>query len=178
MNSLEFQTPADAELFDTLKRKPLIRRVKPREYIRQRLAEAAASLSLAGMLAARVELANEALHRLVQLLYERDTDGVLANVDPVTYRLLIPAPWGRAGWRSWGLRQHEGVTLRGVLRTRQAAWHKNQRPLLFDYNEVLRSWHINIGDYGVVEAAVWWLEKSPVTLAEWRACSVAHRLAD
>ena len=43
--------------------------------------------------AGMVELLTEALHRLITLAYERDDAGWV-NVDPVTKRLLIPAPWG------------------------------------------------------------------------------------
>jgi hypothetical protein len=145
-------------------RKPEIRESRPREYVKQRIAESAANLSRAGVLAARVELINEALCRLAELAYELDTDGTLANVDSVTYRLLIPAPWGRSGYIRWGLRQHEATTLRAILRTRQAS---PSRPPLFTFDA--QSWYVNMYDYNTLQTAQWWLQKSPITLKEWRA---------
>jgi hypothetical protein len=150
-------------------RKPEIRESKPREYIKQRIADSAAQLSRAGVLLARVELVNEALCRLTELVYQPDTDGAMANVDPATLRLLIPAPWGRAGCARWGLRQHEARTLGRILRQRQAAFKPGHgRPPLFVYDDVARVWTVNLGDYETLQAAQWWLQKSPITVREWR----------
>lgn len=131
---------------------------------------------MAGIVAARVELANEALFLLAQMLYERDADGVFANVDTRTYRLLVPAPWGRAGYKKWnGIRAQEATILRGVLLARQRSGVKPPRPALYLYDEESRCWRLNLDDYGTFEAAQWWLKRSPVVSAEWR--EVADRVA-
>src|SRR5262245_11728610 len=111
-----------------MQRKGDVRLSSPREFVKQRIAESADKLSKAGQMAARVELMNEALHHLVHLCYQSDTDGEVANVDRVTLRLLIPAPWGSSGWKTWGLRAWEGETLRRILLARQATFKLGQKP--------------------------------------------------
>lgn len=155
------------DVANVLERKPEIRRSSPGAYVRQRVAAAAADLSRAGRMAARVELVNEALCHLVELLYLVDSDGARANVDAVTFRLLIPAPWGSAGWRKWGLRKREGAAFNRIMRRRVDGWTPAQRPPLFKYD--YHQWFLNAFDYPTVEAAGWWLQKQPITLKEWRA---------
>lgn len=145
-----------------------IRAAGPDTVIKQRVAETAQELNRAGELQKRVELANEALAALVVLLYERDADGQLANVDPKTWRLLVPAPWGNSGWRVWGMRQWESRILRWVLLDRQSSRGKGERPPLFDYNEAGRTWHLNLGDYKTLEQGLFWVKVSAIKLAEWR----------
>jgi hypothetical protein len=144
-------------------RKPEVRESRPREYVRQRIADSAAALSRAGVMQARVELVNEALCRLVVLAYEADTDGTLANVDSVTYRLIIPSPWGSVGYKTWKLRQHEARALSRILQTRQQA---GKRPPLFTFDAPY--WYANMHDYTQLGHAQWYLEKTPITLKEWR----------
>lgn len=146
-------------------RKNEIRGAGPGAYVKQRIADAADKLSLAGTLAARVELCNEALSKLVTLCYELDTDGLAANVDIVTYRILIPLPWGSAGWRRWGLRYHEALVLRAIMLARQGG----QPAPLFVYDDGARMWCLNVMDYRGPKAAQAWLHAAPVTLAEWKA---------
>lgn len=152
----------------TIARKPDIRLSKPKEFVVQRIAESAQGWNRAGQMAARVELANEALCHLVELLYQQDTDGALANIDRVTYRIRCPAPWGASGWRVWGLRAWEAEILRKILRFRQEQWQKGQRPPLFNFDERAKTWHLNLADYPALKAAAWWLQKSAITLKEWR----------
>jgi hypothetical protein len=156
----------DFDVSNVLDRKPGIRESRPKAFVRQRLADAANRLSLAGHLAARVELVNEALCRLVELLYQPDTDNLWANIDSTSYRLLIPAPWGAAGWRYYGLRKWEGRALNRILRTRLDAWTPAQRPPLFNYDA--GCWYLNVPDYGTLDAALWWVKHSQITLKEWR----------
>lgn len=136
----------------------------------------AVRLYLAGVMAARVELVNESLYKLAQDLYTPDSDGVLANVDSITHRIRIAAPWGSVGWRYFGLRRWEARTLSKILRARQSAWAKGQRPPLYLYDEDSTRWHLNLHDYGSLDAAQWWLKRSAVTLKEWRqACQTPCR---
>lgn len=138
---------------------------EPPGFVKQRLAQAAQELSRAGDLAARVELVNESLFHAITMLYERDTDGGYANIDRVTFRLLVPAPWGAAGWKRWGLRRHEATTLRAMLVGRI----RHPRHIaLFDYSPESRSWFVDVAKYPTVEAAKAYLERNPITLPEWR----------
>ena len=156
-------------------RKETIRQAHPAGHVRQRIADAAEQLNLAGRLAERVELVNEALCKLTTLLYLPDSDGRAANVDSVTFRLLVPAPWGSRGWRRWGLRAHEAETLRCVLLDRQRSHRVGARSPLFTYDVDTRSWYLNVGDYPRVDAALLWLRHSAITLAEWRRAGVEYR---
>jgi hypothetical protein len=152
-------------------RKPTIRLATPRQMVVERLASAAQDLSRKGRILARVEAANEALTKLVTLAYEQEEDGTLANVDPVTYRLHIPAPWGAKGWRNYGLRNWEARTLAAILRHRLDTFKVGQRPPLFVYDPTVNYWTVNMHDYTVLDHALWYLQKSPITVAEWRAHS-------
>lgn len=160
------------EIQDIVGRVADIRHAKPSPNVRQRVREAAQSLNLAGQMQLRVELVNEALMALTSLLWAADTDREPANVDRVTWRLLVPAPWGSGGWRHWGLRAFEAEILRSILRARCA--DRGHRAL-YDYNDVSRTWHLSISEYASFEQAMQYLKAHPVTLAEWRKHSEAYR---
>lgn len=153
------------ELKEIVERVADIRHAKPSTSTRQRVQEAAQELSRAGDMQARVELANEALAAFVAILYEADTDQRAANIDPVTWRLLVPAPWGSGGWRRWGLRNWEAKTLRKILQIRCEA---RRHPSLFDYNDEALTWHLCADTYPTLADALGYLKAHPVTLAEWR----------
>ncbi len=144
-------------------RKQILRAAaNPPAAVRQRIASAADELNRAGAMAMCVELVNEALCKFTTMLYSKDSDNVYANIDPVTGRLLVCAPWGSAGWKRWGLRNWEARVLRAVLLSRLQA-----KPLpLFDYGN--RTWYLNRGHYRTVGMAHAYLEVAPVALAEWR----------
>jgi hypothetical protein len=147
-----------------LDRKQFIRLAQPDAHIKERLAEAAAELNRAGTFAARAELANEALSQLIVLVYTKDDTGAV-NVDTRTWRLLIPAPFGEAGWRRWGLRQHEARTLRRILLARQK--EGNTEPI-FIYDPECRSWLLNGHHYRSKSQALACLSAYPITAKEWR----------
>ena len=111
---------------------------------------------------ATIELLTEALHRLVVLAYDADAAGFV-NVDGVTGRLLIPAPWGRAGRAKWGLYPSEADTLRHILRGRQATGLA-----LFVYDRGRRSWLVNLADFPTQRHALAYLKKHPIGVEEWR----------
>lgn len=140
----------------------------PSHYVAQRIADAAESLSLAGTLAARVELCNEALCKLVELVYQADADNRAANVDLVSLRLLIPVPWGSRGWKRWGLRAHEGLVMRAIMLGRQANWQQGQVAPLFVYDPAGRYWTLNALDHPRIDNARAWLKANVITLGEWR----------
>jgi hypothetical protein len=159
------------ELINLVDRKATIRKLsEPTAHVKQRIATAAEELSRAGDIAQHVEIANEALCKFTYMLYQKDTDGAWANVDSRTHRLLIPAPWGNAGWKRWGLRNWEAVVLRCVLMARLT----DPRPPLFEYNTDSRTRFLNVSDYATLQAATFVLERGAITVAEWRKYSTAY----
>lgn len=114
--------------------------------------------------AATIELVTEALQRLAELAYQVDRAGWV-NADPVTGRLLIPAPWGKAGMGKWGLYPSEGRTLRAILQNRQ--FRKGHVPL-FVYDFERRCWGVNLHDYPDLRSAAGYLWAYPLTVEEWR----------
>ena len=160
------------ELKDFVERVGDLRNAQPTKHVRERVQEAAHELSRAGDMQMRVELANEALTAFTSILYEMDSDGVLANVDRVTWRVLVPCPWGSAGWRHWGLRAYEAEILRHLLRVR---CETRKHTSLFDYNEEARTWHLAFAEYKTARAAIDYLREYPVTLQEWRTHDAAYR---
>lgn len=162
------------ELVEEIERKNVIRIAnQPATYVKQRIAEAAKGLSLAGSAQVRCELVNESLCKLTTVLYEQDGDGTLANVEVVTERILIPVPWGSSGWKLWGLRYWEARTLAKILRVRVE--NRRKLPVLFDYSAESRNWYINVDTYPTVDAALVYLQKHPVSLHEWKTYSQAYK---
>ena len=160
------------ELNTLFERAVEIRQVIPTASIKQRLANAAQELSLAGSNQARVELLNESVMALTKVLYDAEPDGALANIDARTHRLLIPAPWGRAGWKRWGLRAWEAEVMRQILIVRGQM--ERVKPL-FDYNEESRTWHLNLGSYPRLDMAMMHWKSNQITLREWRLHADASR---
>lgn len=149
-------------LEETLARIPGIRQAEtPGHYIKQRLATQADQLSNAARIQGAIELANEALCKLTTLCYEC-IDKQPVNVDRVTYRLLIPMPWGDSGYRYWGLRSIEARILRSVLMKRA---HSDPQRALFDYGD--RQWFLNAHTYKSAAAALAYLKSAPITAREW-----------
>ena len=162
------------ELQTGLERVQVIRNGEtPGQFVKQRIAETAHNLTLAGDVALHVELASEALHKAVALLYERDIDGVLCNVDYITGRILRPMPWGSKGWALWGLREMEGSVLRAILRERSNK--QEPRPPLFIYSEAERLWRLDADSYSNLALAQRFLEREPIKLADWRKYHSAKR---
>ena len=127
---------------------------------------AAETLTRRNVAQAKAELLSEAVWAAVALCYERDDSGSLCNVDSVSGRLLVPAPWGREGHRRWGLRYLESVLLRAILRGLQQA---NEEPPVLVYDPLSRGWHLNIFDYPSHRQALAWLERHPITASAWRS---------
>lgn len=144
----------------------------PNQVIKQRMAEVAADISRAGNNQARVELLQEACLAMTKLCYECDPDGQPANIDSRTYRLLIPAPWGKAGWRRWGLRDWEAGILRQILIVR---CQMQRVAPVFDYNEESRTWHANLQHYQRLDQALMYWKSNPVSLKEWRRHADIYR---
>lgn len=164
------------QIFDLIERKVIMRaRPEPAPIVRQRLADAAAGLSRTGDLAIHTEIANEAITRFTGVLYERDADGYSANVDLMTSRILLPAPWGSNGWKSWGLRHWEAIVLRAVMLERSA---DIKRPALYLFNPDRRYWALNLSDYPALAQATFFFGRGAITVKEWRRAADAYRLSE
>lgn len=159
---------------DIIERTQTIRELasNPDKAIKQRMAQAAAELSRAGSNQTRVELLQEAVLAMTKLCYEVDPDGQPANIDSRTHRLLVPAPWGRAGWKRWGLRAWEAEILRQILIVR--CQMRRVEPL-FDYNTEARTWHVNMQHYSRLDLALLYWKQYPITLKEWRRFADVYR---
>jgi hypothetical protein len=160
-------------IFAKLERKAAISTAAPeRHTVIQRVAEA---LSRRNADAAIVELFSEAVQRLTQLAYERDDDGAWSNIDAVTWRLLIPAPWGRAGHRSWGITSTESVVLREMIFSRQAQ-EDGRGPGLWLYDRARRAWRLNLFDYDQPADGLRYWQRWPLSVADYREAR-SRRLA-
>jgi len=137
----------------------------------QPLRQIAQNLSRRGLAAAKVELLNHALAAAADLCLEYDADGRPANVDHVTGAVLVPLPWGEAGYRRWGLRVTECRQLRYILLQRA----DRDRPPLFDYDPAIRRWVFPLSWSRRTAGA--YMSLQPITLAEYRAAWAATRTA-
>ena len=127
------------------------------------------ALTRRGLASAKCELANAALGAFVDVLFDQDPDGALPNMDS-DGRLLIPAPWGRAGGAMWKLRATEQRALNVAMRRRS----EGEQSPLFVYDLAARCWLLG-RDYNRRSSAQAYLRLSPITLAEWRQAWAATR---
>jgi len=133
------------------------------------VAAAGSELTRRGLAALAVEHLTAALFRLVELAYEEDTDARLANVDRHDGRLLVPVPWGSAGYKRYGLRRREADVLRALLFERMTP--KPGAPVpLFQYDAARRTWHVNLFDYPTRPAAGEYLRRVGFTVREYKRC--------
>ena len=147
-------------IVQTVSRKGDIMQTAPQRYMSLRAA--AENLSLRNADQAVCELFNEALMRLVDLCFEEDAGG-FCNIDSITHRLLIPAPFGRSGHTRWGIRPQEANILRRILFERQ------RRVGLFLYDKSRRCWRLNLRDFPGRDIAMSYLADCPVGIGEYRA---------
>lgn len=144
----------------------------PDRHIKQRMAANTAEMDKSGEAAMHCEVLNEALLKLVALLYKRDEDGILANMDAMTGRILIALPWGDSGYKRWGLHSREAICLRHILMTRLSANHARH---LFDYSPESRTWFVNVVHYPDVDRAMAYLQRKPILTGEWRTAASEYR---
>lgn len=154
MRTLEYRIPTE------LQRTEAIQGSQPDRHTPMR--NVAQRLTRRGLLAAKTELCNEALLAMTELCFEVDTDGVTpANVDRGG-RILIPAPWGKGGYRAWGLRASEQRALNYVMRQRMVS----QNEPLYVYDASTRAWLLNHAY--IRRTALAYLKSFPITLPEFR----------
>ena len=147
-----------------LERKAAISQAAPERH--SAIRKAAESLSRRNADSAVVELFSEAMQRLTLLAYEQDEAGYL-HIDAVTWRLLIPAPWGRSGHKKWKITRTESVVLREILQQRQAQTDHTP-PGLWLYDRTRRSWRLNLFDYDLVGDGQQYWQRWPLTVQEYR----------
>lgn len=127
------------------------------------LRAAAESLSLRNVDQSVCELMNEALARMIELLYE-EADGAPVNVDAATGRILIPVPWGRNGAPRWGVRSSEAEVLRRLmLRWSRVESAAGIAPLVV-YDRSRRSWFLSRRYYATLDDARRWLARHQITI--------------
>lgn len=154
----------------TLARMEETRQAHPAPYTPARAVAAAGNeLTRRGLAALAVEHLTSALFRVVELVYEEDIDGRLCNVDAVDGRLLIPAPWGSAGYRRYGLRRREADVLRLFLLERMTPKPGSPVPL-FQYDHERRGWFVNLVDYSTRAAAGTWLKQNGLSVRAYKQC--------
>ncbi len=158
--TFDYRIPAELERTEAI-RQSTPTQVSP-------LREVAQSLTRRGVMAAKAELANQALFAIVDVLFDEDADYTLANIDQ-DGRILIAKPWGRLGYKTWGLRATEAKALNYILRQRS----DTEPQPLFVYDATIRDWLVGRG-YGR-RMAMSYLRTTPVTLSEWRAAWRAVR---
>jgi hypothetical protein len=151
-----------------IERKERIAQASPTRHTN--IQRAAQSLSRRNVDQAITELLNEALGRLTVLCYERGDDGQLVNVDGVTGRVLVPLPWGKAGYAKWGLSPSEGDTMRAIMFTRQ----RNGVPLFF-FDRSRRAWFVNLEDYPDGEVVLAQIQEWEIGVAEYREARAKGR---
>jgi hypothetical protein len=152
-------------IVSTVSRKEDLDKANPQRYTVVR--RAAENLSRRNVDAATTELLNEALSRLTALCYERDGEGMLCNVDPATGRVLVPLPWGKAGYRKWGLTPTEANTMRRIMLTRQ----RRGVPLYF-FDRSRRAWYLNLHDFTDGKMVLGQLAEWEISVAEYRAACI------
>lgn len=136
---------------------------------RQRLQVQAEQISRLGDAKAHLDAVIGSLVALAGILFDSE-NGHYVNIDPMTRRIIIPVPWGSAGWQRWGLRKWEGECLRRVLMGRL----EGRQPLLFDYSAYPHGWFVERG-YDDRESVLQWLHKHGLSPDEWSAVVEAYR---
>lgn len=150
----------------TLERMESTRTTQPSIFTPARaIAAAGDELTRRGLAALAVEHLTTALYRLVELAFELDHDNRLCNVDAVDGRLLIPVPWGSAGYKRYGLRRREAEVLRLYLF--DAMTPRPGKPVpLFQFDR--RAWYVNLVDYPTQADAAGYLAKAGLTVRAYK----------
>jgi hypothetical protein len=155
----------------TLSRKPQVGQSSPARY--SAIRQAAESLSLRNADQSVIELYMETLMRLASLCYEMDDNGY-CNIDTVTSKLLIPAPWGRKGFSRWLLTPSESIVLREMVQQRQVG-RRGMGEGVWLYDAARRCWRLNSTVYKSVADAQQYLERWPLSITEYRLARSRRR---
>lgn len=115
-----------------------------------------------GEAAAAVERIVAALSACITLLYERDDDNRLCNVDALTGDTLVPLAWTSATYATYGLTRTDADVIRAALLASQ------DERALFLYDAHRRRWRVNLTFYPDEETARAWLHDFGWTLRAYR----------
>jgi len=160
-------------IIKTLERKGDTSQAQPQRFVV--VQRAAAELSRRNADAAVVEVFAEAMQRLTLLAYERDADGY-CNIDAVTWRILIPLPFGKLGHRRWGITPSESVVLREMVQQRQLG-RNGRAPGLFLFDASRRAWRLNLYDFDTLADGQKYWQRWPLSVQDYRAAR-SVRLGD
>lgn len=141
-------------------RKEHISNARPERFVL--VQRAAQTLGRRNVDQATVELLAEAAMGATALAFERDEDGALINMDPATGRVLFALPWGRSGYKAWGLTPSEGRALRAIVQDRQTGG------ALWLYDKSRRMWFVNRTHYRTYADALAYWERRPLAVKELR----------
>ena len=153
------------DLERTSTRWPVASAARVDRFIKQKVGDAATVQSRRVLAAANAELANRALRRFFELLYDETADGALCNLGQ-DGRVLIAAPWSRTRHAAYGLTDHAARVLRSVITARLAAMPWRFQIMHLDADS--GRWCVNLKHYGNLPAALDWLaQHGAVTSDLW-----------
>ncbi len=151
------------DLQRTVKRWPAATAANVDQFVRSRVNQAAAVQSGRILATANAELANRALTRFIELLYD-GAGGTLYNV-AVDGRIKIAAPWSRTRYADYGLSDHGARVLRSVITWRLAQLPSKHQLLWCNGSR----WFLNLARFPDLAAAGAWLGQFPVTPELWHS---------
>lgn len=131
-------------------------------FVRERVRAAAALQGRRVVATAHAELAQRALVRFVQLLYDAGAGGRLYNVAQ-DGRIRIPVPWSRVHHADYGLTDRDGRILYSMV-----SWRLEQLP---SRHQLMwrngRWWILNLARFPTHDQAGAWLAQFPITPELW-----------
>ena len=122
-----------------------------KNHAQARLQSQANNLSRKGLIAAACEHINSAVQEFIGLLYVVDTTGYPANLDMVSYKVLIPSPWSCRHYATYGLRSTESE----LLRRHMLLLSSTPNRLLY-YDKSTRKWYVNSMYQSLKDASNYW----------------------
>jgi hypothetical protein len=146
--------------------KTAVATAKAQRHTRKAVLTAASSISRAGRAKANAEVCNEAIVRLLGLLYEYDPDiDDFPNIDAATGRILVYVPWSFHNHKRWGLLVGQADVLRDYLLRLQVLFESGRQntPPVFLFDRYARRWELNIHDYPKLSQALAYFEKREIT---------------
>lgn len=149
------------ELKRTAARWPVAASAKVEGFVRERLAAAAAVQGRRVVATARAELAQRAMQRFLEVLYDSDA-GRLYNVSR-NGQLRIPVPWSRRRHSDYGLTDRESRVLASIITWRLQQLPSKHQLLFYDG----RRWVLNLARFPTHESAAAWLTQFSITPALW-----------
>lgn len=154
------------ELARTVTRWPAAAGAKVGAFTRQKLGDLAQVESRRLLATAQVELANRAIWRFAELLFD-DAGGRRWNVAR-DGRILIPTPWSSTRHADYGLTDHGRRILRRAITDHLAHLPPSNRWLLYAEGR----WHLS-RRYTTLEAVKAWMGEYALTPAMWAAAADA-----